>query len=194
MRFLPILAILALVFWPVSQNAAAQQLRDMRAPPGYDPSERHQVDPRLLPPGYTPPEDGLTDSMLNRLQRREEAQRVTMKCSSEIVFTAFRTTEMRDNKYHPTARDNEYIIVLEGNYRTPTTGYEHKITLENVRRDTAQVRLTIIPPAEGVPVMQMNAPLFFNSRFPIGNNPVTRVIIAVDKNFEQGPSQITCRG
>ncbi len=192
MRFLPILAILALVFWPVSQNAAAQQLREIR--PGYDPHERREYDPQLLPPGYQVPDEGLNDIMLDRLQRREQAQRVTMRCDSGIVFSAYRKTMMRDNRYHPTARDNEYLLVLEGNYRTPTGGFKHRISLENVRRNTAQVRLTISPPAEGEPVMQMVSPLFFKGQFQLGNNPVTQVVIAVDKNFEQGPSQITCRG
>lgn len=190
MRFLFILFFCMTAFTAITATELFAQ-RDM--PSFGDPTKmkKYQPDPSLLPPGYVPPEDGITDLRVMRLNKLEAAQRVEMSCSTEAIYTAYRTTLQRDNKYHFNDPNNEYLFVVDGLIPVPRSGYSFSMVLESVKRDTAFLRLRLIaPPAEKEDLLKVPMKLAVNTKIALGKNPITAAVIQVEGSGM--PSEIKC--
>ena len=189
MRFLFVLSFCIIAF--TATGAFAQ--RDM---PRYgDPTklEKHQPDPSQLPPGYVPPKGGVTDLQIMQQQKREKAQRVEMSCSTKAIYSAYRTTVQRGNKYYINDPKNEYLFVIDGLVPVPRDGYTFSMILESVKRDTAFLRLKLIAPStETEDLLKVPMKLAVNTKINLGKNPITSAVIAVEGLGI--PSEIKCSG
>jgi len=186
-RFLFILSFCIVAF-------TATEVFAQREMPAYgDPTklQKHQPDPSQIPPGYKPPKGGVTDLQIMQQNKREMARRVEMSCSTKAIYSAYRTTIQRGNKYYINDPDNEYLFVMDGLIPVPHEGYSFTVTLEKVKKETAFLRLTISPPAvEKEDILKVPMKMAVNTKTALGKNPITAVVILVEGLGI--PSKIEC--